>query len=838
MATTKTIAILACAVFLIGRTANAAAEVLPDILCRDGAIHWQSLPTDRDGAGITVLPAADMQVKSLLRLTSNTSSPRIGIDSERFALVPDKICQASFQARNNVSRSGAGVLVCFYDAAGKELNNIVTAHDTADQDIAIVSALPSSGWKRYQVTAIPPEGAVTGRLSIRSWAGVTCDFGDFNLDFVEPIIAPPWPPTYKLSPADTAHLTDADVVGPDGLVYPDWRKAGVAGGIPDVKTVVDSHTFDALVGQNIADALENAIASASHAGGGAIELPAGTFYLDRSFMIDQDRVVLRGAGLDKTHLIFRDRIPYGTVRLMNWAGPLVKETGPGGAVEIQANPKGLVALTISCEGKKLAESTIKMHWGNTYSLRIAGEELLKKLGAGTHSVEGGAVYANGDRFNTRFKLKIVESPIDAPAPTMQAAIVVGGGGPRGEKVLLAADARRGDRRVRLSSAAGFAAGDRIRLEAPATPRWNELVGNRCPWGTYRAGMFEVAAVDGHTLVLTQPVRIEFPVVDGSFVQKIHTVSGVGIEALTLEQETITPDPTGPESPLTHGRPIEDLWTNGITFSYAWGCWARNIRINHAGRNPIYFPHSKFCEVRDNEFNNSLFKGGGGTAYIGFETAFDCLMMDVTTHALRHAPDLQWGASGNVIRASHFVGSDAQFHAGWTNENLLEGNTFSATADDAENGGYGFGIFASGPSSPEHGPQGPRNVIYHNDVVSPGTGLMMLGGNENWLVLYNRFRVESGNAIVGKEMSFDHVICGNVFVLQNAALPAVYFKNPNCTGVELINNRFYGNVEKPAGFKGGLGKWAVERGNKVLPLSEPAPLPAPDIESIYLWQKGH
>ena len=197
-----------------------------------------------------------------------------------------------------------------------------------------------------------------------------------------------------------------------------------------------------------------------------------------------------------------------------------------------------------------------------------------------------------------------------------------------------------------------------------------------------------------------------------------------------------------------------------------------------------------------------------------------------------------GAAGNVIRASHFSGSDAQFHAGWTNENLLEGNTISADADDSENGGYGFGIFSSGPSSPEHGPEGPRNVIYHNDVTSPGTGLIMLGGNENWLVLHNRFHIDTGNAVVGKEMTFDHIISGNVFVIEHPLSPAVYFKASNCTGIELTDNKFYGTIKKIAGFKGGFGHLALDKGNEGFPLTEPAPLPSPAVESIYQWEKDH
>ena len=47
---------------------------------------------------------------------------------------------------------------------------------------------------------------------------------------------PIWPSQYKVSPWDTAKLTPADVVGPDGIVYPDFTGVGVTGGIPDINS--------------------------------------------------------------------------------------------------------------------------------------------------------------------------------------------------------------------------------------------------------------------------------------------------------------------------------------------------------------------------------------------------------------------------------------------------------------------------------------------------------------------------------------------------------------------------------------------------------------------------
>ena len=46
----------------------------------------------------------------------------------------------------------------------------------------------------------------------------------------------PWPHQYKIRPDQKDRLTAADVVGPDGIVYPNWTQCGVQGGIPTVKS--------------------------------------------------------------------------------------------------------------------------------------------------------------------------------------------------------------------------------------------------------------------------------------------------------------------------------------------------------------------------------------------------------------------------------------------------------------------------------------------------------------------------------------------------------------------------------------------------------------------------
>jgi hypothetical protein len=240
---------------------------------------------------------------------------------------------------------------------------------------------------------------------------------------------------------------------------------------------------------------------------------------------------------------------------------------------------------------------------------------------------------------------------------------------------------------------------------------------------------------------------------------------------------------------------------------------------------------KWCEIRDCVFDDAHFKGGGGTAYAGWEYSYDCLMEGVETFKLRHAPLFQWSASGNVIRKSVFHESDGQWHSGWTNENLMEQCVIESVRG---NGGYGFGLWASPPEDTAHGPNGPRNVVYNCDVSSEKDGLWMGGMNESWLILHNRFVVERGRGVFAKTASFDHIIKGNVFVVKDGRSPMVFLATPDCVGVEVVGNALFGGNGWVCS---GAGTPALERGNLVRPLAD-APRPRPEVPSIYEWQQEH
>ena len=203
------------------------------------------------------------------------------------------------------------------------------------------------------------------------------------------------------------------------------------------------------------------------------------------------------------------------------------------------------------------------------------------------------------------------------------------------------------------------------------------------------------------------------------------------------------------------------------------------------------------------------------------------------NTMRHAPVVQWGASGNVIRNGVFSHCDAQWHAGWSTENLFENCT--VISDTKEFGGYGYAFFASAPEDGAHGPNGPRNVIYNCDAYSIGTGVWLGGMNENWIFAYNRFRVKQGSAFFLKTAGFDHILKGNVAILEDKTSPFVLFTTPDCSGVELIGNTLSGGNGK---LFEGMHKPLVEKDNRVIPLDPELPRPTPAVPSIYEWQMKH
>jgi hypothetical protein len=621
---------------------------------------------------------------------------------------------------------------------------------------------------------------------------------------------PPWEGQYKIDPSQTEKLTAADVVGPDGIAYPNWTRTGVEGGIPQVPPIVKIEDFGARADDNGDDshALDAACVAAGEKGGGAVVLGSGTYDLDWPVTIRHNGVVIRGQGAANTRLRFRYAIPASGVGFYDLAPG--SRIGKSTRITAHCLPKGLMKVDLLLDGKLIHNWERSQHSGNTFACSVRGDTLIGKFADGEHSLQAVAHYQGGSTRTAQMPVVIDSNFTDSRrVPEWQAVLLFAGAGLVERQQKFATDGARGAQSLVLESTAGLAAGDCLYVEAPATTRWKELTKNACLWGRYRAYQVRIVGVEGNRVTIEQPLRIEFPVIDGAFAAKVRPISRCGVEDLTIEQ-------------------TEDLWITSVLFRDAWNCWARGVTVKKCGRFPVYGSNAKFCEVRDCVFDDAWFKGGGGTAYAGWDGCWDCLMENVETFKLRHAPLFQWAASGNVIRKSVFHDSDAQWHAGWTNENLMEQCQVISTKG---NGGYGYGMWASPPEDKAHGPNGPRNVVYNCDVSSPQAGLWMGGMNENWLVLHNRFTVDSGPGVLAKQASFAHIIRGNTFVLKDGKSPMVQLATPDCIDVDITDNRLVGGNGQ---FRTGSARPGQVARNEVSTNTE---RPQPPVPSIYEWQRN-
>lgn len=102
-------------------------------------------------------------------------------------------------------------------------------------------------------------------------------------------------------------VSAADIMGPDGIVYPDFSRAGVPGGIPDTEVVINVIDLGAIPNDDKDDAaiIQAAVLLAKAKGGGAVLIPEGDYMIDQTIVIDEDNTVIRGADRQKTRLIPR-----------------------------------------------------------------------------------------------------------------------------------------------------------------------------------------------------------------------------------------------------------------------------------------------------------------------------------------------------------------------------------------------------------------------------------------------------------------------------------------------------------------------------------------------------
>jgi hypothetical protein len=603
-------------------------------------------------------------------------------------------------------------------------------------------------------------------------------------------------------------LTAADMRGPDGLIYPNFTFAGVSGGIPNRPVKARLSEFGGKVETDIADALENGAVAVEKLGGGALLLEAGTYYLDRPILITADNVVIRGAGRDATKIVFRWEPPKDGVTILGAAegDTIPANRGLTAAAwndsKDNVNTNTLKRVTLEINGEvageqKQRESNDGPWFAVTPDNRIIG----RMMKPGANVIRASAEWVGG-----RTAEKIIKVNVSADANLISAASIAtaitftepGAGRMEYSKGDLAQLPRRGDSFLQFKEPQAFQTGDYIQIY------W--------PGGGWKGHPIHIVkAVEGNRVHLKEPIRITMDTV--SNVRKIWMIRGSGVEDLTLTQ-------TG------------NHWTNLLDFSRDAGCWVRNVRLVEAGRFPLAGGTKNF-EMRDSlvEGVRFHFGVGGGTGYLGFTGGQDNLMDNVQSKRLRHAPNLQNGASGTVIRNSVFEDSDMQFHRDANWDNLLENNVVHSRGGNKSYGSYGAAFVAT---TATEGDLGARNVIWNNDFTSAylykdGAAINLSGGAmKGWIIAYNRFVHDMGYVLKSETTGLDVMLKDNVFSVRDPE--ATVFKG-DVSGLKLTGNRFYN-------FKPGtLGSAvALDEKNRFEAANAAPERPRPPVPSLFEWQK--
>lgn len=702
--------------------------------------------------------------------------------------------------------------------AGRHLNFWVRQYDADRKYIPVDSwsELGDSGGKWgtlvHEILLDEKCAFVQLRFLALPQEGETIDVFMDNFRLLRPAMPiPPWKGQYKIRPEEKERLTAADVVGPDGIVYPNWKSVGVQGGIPDVKVAVKLADLGAKPETDIADLLDQACREAGKKGGGAVLIGEGTFFMSHPVTVKDNGVVIRGMGRDKTKLVYNNPVGQpGTDAGIYWpkAGEPV---GPDTVVEAHVYNIGLKTFKMFVNDKE-----VQVGSSNAYAHdRLAkGEELIKLAGKGDAVVRIEAVYMDGHTAKDERKITLTDEPQAVKSsPSMQTLLFFEGAGlTENHEYKLAEDGKRGDTVLVLSDAADLKVGDKIDLHAPGSERWKKIIQHTVGGDDWKRIAFdEIKAIDGNRVTIGQPLRIDYPVIDGTYVRRLKVIERCGVEDLSIEH-------------------LSRLPINTIEFDWAWNGWVRNVKVVQSGSAACHGYRSQWLEIRDSEFDGA-WQFDGGQAYGGFTSTHNSLYDNNIVKKHRHAPVVQYGANGNVFRNSTFEDSDLQWHAGWSTENLFEN---CVVKSNSKHGSYGHGAFATGSADTGHGPNGPRNVVYNSDLYGINNGVRLDGVNEGWIFVHNRIVNEKGAGFYVTRGSFDHIVRDNIFVVKDANAPMAMFATPDCVGSDFAGNTLVGGNGRIAE---GAAKPAVEQDNKILPAGQLPDRPKPKVASIYEWQNS-
>ncbi|MEZ0076406.1 discoidin domain-containing protein [Planotetraspora sp. GP83] len=328
----------------------------------------------------------------------------------------------------------------------------------------------------------------------------------------------------------------------------------------------------------------------------------------------------------------------------------------------------------------------------------------------------------------------------------------------------------------------------------------------------RQQIFQIAAVDAtnKTVTIDKPLEYDLPLnstsdgsaaMDGivypSRVTPLKVVQGVGIEDLTITQDMAgLPKLAGGTYALNaadavhnYGNMAPEYEMHGIVLKWAANTWIRRVGTEMTGSHPIVTESAKNIQVQESVLNGSWNKGKGGNGYFRGSRVWDSLYAYNTTRNLRHFT-FQWSASDNVAIGNDFD-SDLNVHGGWERRNLFENNRVAVPFEHAsancrancgEEGGGGpdastwYPIWwAAGPKAAKwSGSSGPQNVFYGNAMSK-----QLTAGGSYTPYYADRTRLYQFGSSASNPAAFQHLAVNGATILDWAGQEtANYTTSPN------------------------------------------------------------
>ncbi len=174
-------------------------------------------------------------------------------------------------------------------------------------------------------------------------------------------------------------------------------------------------------------------------------------------------------------------------------------------------------------------------------------------------------------------------------------------------------------------------------------------------------MVGVAAVNGNSITLDTPLRLNYQASLNPRVQVVEPIQNAGVEGIYLER-----------------LDTADAYT--ISLTYAQNCWVRYVESRRTFRAHIWAFYSRWLTISDNYFYEAHDYGGGGHGYgvTLADSTSDVLVTNNIFHTLRHSMMVKEGANGNVFSYNYsfdniYAKADGSFHGHYNYANLFEGN---------------------------------------------------------------------------------------------------------------------------------------------------------------------